>query len=229
MAQRSVDEIVYDVRVTLDEMVSTEAELEDVPSDEELDIVIKSKVLDALAFVNKNAKAALLEPDVVVSVSSATENGNGGVVQPNTAAGFVGALTLRADYIRLCYAKFYSWDRALGEGDIIPMTSAEYGLLKYPETTGTAARPKVAMTFDLKGQKVLELYSGVAESDVMVVGYMVEPTVTDGGSVMVGDAVYRAMVYYIAGLVMVTYNDQQRAQSFFTQAEELIGFARPGA
>lgn len=199
--------IVTDVEVAIDEIAMNDAEFDGVQDDSERATIIESKIQDALRYVYLNATADLLEPTKTVSTGTVATNK-------------VGKIDLPPDYVRLVYAKFDSWSKSLGESDIINWNDPAYAMLKDEYTTGTPDRPKIAMVMS-GSKKYLELYKAAKDAgDNMYVGIMTDkPT---GENYNIPDAVYRSVVYYIAGLLLLTYNDS-RANMMFQEANALIG------
>ncbi len=230
----TVDDIVRDVNICIDEIAENDAEFE-TQDDSERRTIIISKITEAMRFVYRNAEASLLEPSVRL-----TEASNGVVIDDN---GFA-VCQLPGDYLRLVYARMSSWARAVGEGEVIQWTEKEYSRLSDPYCTGTPQRPKVAIAVKAGRAKYLELYTG-QKNDTVLIGIMTDPKMEDdadigdtdtGGSegegehtpsqpyVPLSPTVYRAIIYYIAGLVFVTYADEGRARMMFNEANDLIGF-----
>lgn len=210
--KKSVDDIIKDVRICIDEIGLNDSEFVGMQDNAEMDVIIRSKIIDALRYVHGNADWSLLEPDVVVG------NESEGV---EVTEGKIGKVKLPENFMRLCYARFASWPLFLSEP--IYWNDAEYATLSNPYSTGTWERPKIAMT--IHDGKTLELYSAKSEDDAIQVGYLTEPVseVSDEGeSIEVSAKLERALIYYIAGLTLLTYNEQ-RADDFFNQAMVMMG------
>lgn len=225
---RSIDDIVRDVEVTLDEIALNDAEFDGIEQDDsERATIIRSKLADALRFVYAHADWSLLDPDKIVKTEGLLDSED--LIQTKTVDGITyGIYTLPSNFLRLCYAGFSSWSHMLGHEDIIMWTDKEYTMLKDKYTTGTPERPRIAIAYSGK-KRVLELFScnsGQMYVDQGAIGFMTEPEICEDTSVGVniGDKVYRAVIYYIAGLTCITYGEQQKAQMMFTEANDLMGF-----
>lgn len=224
---RSIDEIVKDVEVTIDEIALNDAEFDGVEQDDsERATIIRSKLADAMRFVYAHADWSMLEPDKVVRTEGMLDGED--LIRTKTKNGITyGIYTLPSDFLRLCYAGFNSWSHMLGHEDIIMWTDKEYAMLRDRYTTGTPDRPRIAIAYSGK-RRNLELYScdsGQMYVDQGTIGYMTEPVIDEESSdVNIGDKVYRAVIYYIAGLTCMTYGEQQKAQMMFTEANDLMGF-----
>lgn len=206
---KSVSVIVNDVKICIDEIGLNDAEFLGTQDNEEMDTIIKSKIGEAARFVNGNADWDLLEPDTVLR-------------DGNVGNDMVGRVSLPDNYLRICYARLSSWTMSLS--DPILWDDKEYATLSDKYATGTWERPKLALT--MRPGKTLELYSARDMSDEIEVGIVTDQDTTDG--VTISDKLYRALIYYISGLTLLTYRDQH-ADSMFNQALVLMGVNPSGA
>lgn len=209
----SVDTIVSDVQTCIDEIAKNDAEWLLGQDAEEMDGIIKSKIYDAVRFVFLHADLGLLELMWTNGTANATEN--------------VAKVPLDNSVLRICYAKLNGWIRALSEPIIY--TDKEYATLLNPITTGHPDNPKMAVNETATG-KQLEMYGVDASENVKYeLGYMPEPAETEGTETNKGkkvynipEKVYRGVVYYTAGLTLLTYKDAH-ADALMNQAIEMIG------
>jgi len=220
MARYKISKLISDVEVCMDEIAQNDAEFEGTQDDTERSTIIRSKIAEAMRFVLANADKNLLDPDTVSA--SVTYN--------ITSDGLrYGTYVLPNNYLRLVYAKYASWHMGLDQADIISVTDPEYAKLKNVYSTGTSARPKIAMNYTSTG-RILEMYSPSGSTDTASVGYISEPTdatnAVDDSEVTIPSRCYRAVIYYIAGLTYVTYADQTRSSLMFDQANDIIGFTQ---
>lgn len=211
MAEKDVDIIVNDVLTCIDEIAENDSEWLKEQDAEEMNSVIKSKIYDAARFVFLNADIGLLELSWKTGTESATNN--------------VVTVALDNDVLRVCYAKLDGWVRPLSEP--IVYTDKEYASLLNPITTGYPDNPKMAINFTKSG-KQLEMY-GASGSVKYELGYMPEPEEAkgtgdnDGKKVYnIPEKVYRGVVYYTAGLTLLTYKDAH-ADALMNQAIVIIG------
>ena len=63
----SVSDIVSEVKICIDEIGLNDAEFLGTQDNEEMDTIIKSKISEALRFVNGNADWGLLEPNKIIT------------------------------------------------------------------------------------------------------------------------------------------------------------------
>lgn len=241
MAQKSVDTIVADVRVCLDETDINEAEFLHDADSKDMVNVIKSKIPDAIRHVYLNADQAFIAYKVKTGKAV---SGDDGVV----------TCTLDPDFLRLVYARLDDWKTSVTEA--IMHTDRRYAALKNPITTGYPDNPKAAIVDDAEddialiddsdvpvedGEDVpvedgeedtednttisdtystrkLELYSSSTKSGEVryVYGYVNNPTLSDG-YYEIDERVYRAVVYQAAGLTLQAFKDAH-AESMFNMA-----------
>lgn len=209
MAEKSVDTIVSDVRICLDEIGINEAELIGGTDSGDMDDIIKSKIPDAIRYVYLNADLALISPSTITGKETSDRNGMVTISIPNT-------------FLRLVYAKLEDW--AFSATEAIMHTDKRYATLKNPITTGYPDNPKAAIyEGDGDVDRKLELYSSAIKGgDVgYTYGYIDTPSMA-GGNYNVDDKVYRAVVYHAAGLTLLTYKDAH-ADAMFNMALTLMG------
>lgn len=207
MADKSVDTIVSDVRVCLDEIGINEAELIGGTDSRDMDDIIKSKIPDAIRYVYLNADLALISPSFKSGEAGSDRNGMVAISIDNT-------------FLRLVYAKLEDW--AFSATEAIMHTDKRYATLKNPITTGYPDNPKAAIV-DNDSARTLELYSSNTKNgDVnYTYGYIDTPSMV-GGKYNIDDKVYRAVVYHAAGLTLLTFKDAH-ADAMFNMALTLMG------
>lgn len=213
MVQKSIADIVADVKICIDEIGLNESEFLISNDNIDMDTIIESKISDALRFANLNADLSLLEPIFEKKTDKTKSEGMGKVSIP-----------LEDSFLRLCYAKMPDWGIPVTEA--ILYTEAEYATLYNPITTGYPDNPKAAIVegVSVKNEvvtnvKTLELYS--SDSADATIGYISEAEM-EGGKYNIAEKIYRGLVYYISGLTLLTYKDAH-ADSLFNQALIMIG------
>lgn len=211
MLRLSVDEIVRDVRLCMDEAADNEAEFLLSADQEEMDNLIKSKIADAYRSVHLIANPSLLTTTIEHKEVESDEKGVVRVDVPKTYARIVG-VTLDG------------WSRYVSE--FVSNMDKAYAELKNPITTGSKDNPKAALVEKDLERQTLELYSIEKDKSSTCVlsiipdwGYNIYEEETPGGEEPTEGAesalynisrkVYRAVVYYTAGLVFQTYKDAQ--------------------
>lgn len=207
--EMSVSDIVNDVKVCIDEIGLNDAEFLGTQDNEEMDTIIKSKISEALRFVNGNADWSLLEPNKVITTGTIDDD-------------LVAHVSLPENCSRVCYARLSSWPLFIS--DPIYWNDKEYATLSDPYATGTWERPKLALT--MRPGKTLELYKARTVSDSFEIGIVTNEDVTD--SLDISPKLKKALIYYISGLTLLTYRDQH-ADSMFNQALVLMGVNPSGS
>lgn len=218
---RSVSDIVSDVRMCIDELGLDESQFVGGTEDAELEAVIESKIEDALRYVYLNGSLDVLEFTWMKGEASVSDKEHVDIPLP-------------ANLLRLCVVNVDGWP---------PMYKAirgedrEYMMLKNPITTGYPDNPKMAIvtkayaaaTPASEGEGVSESTNNVLElygypdkvSTPYLVAYMPEPSKVNDKYDIPAKA-YRGVVYYTAGLTLLTYKDAH-ADALMNQAISLIG------
>ena len=211
MRYESVDTIVDDVKKCIDDIGVNDADFIAGSDNADMATIIESKIGDALRFVNLHADVGYLEPTIVIK-----EGTDEGVA---VAKGVVD-YTLPTDFLRMVYAKLGDWLFAVTEP--IYYTEKEYATLKNPITTGYPDNPKVAIT----ANKHLELYTTKSSEVILTFGYIGETVQISEGENKdkwpIPNKLYRAVIYYIAGLTLLTYKDAH-ADSLLNMAMTMMG------
>lgn len=196
--------IVTDVRMCMDEENANAADLMNGTDSKEMDHLIESKLPEAYRAVHMAAAEHLLEPTVKEENITATD----GVWSVNIP---------RQSALRLLSVRVDGWAR--GVSDFVKESDRAYAELHNPITTGQPYNPKVAIVDKNASNYTLELY-GVknAVSTVRITSVADYPT---SGSVSIATKVYRAMVYYAAGLTYQAYKDAH-GDVLMNQAMQMI-------
>lgn len=206
--KKTVEDIIKEVKICIDEIALNDADFLNDQDNQEMDTIIRSKIIDALRYVNGNADWSFLVPDETIGEGFIGEN-------------LVGKVVLPDNFMRLCYARFQSWSIFISEP--IYWNDKEYATLSDQYATGTWERPKLAMV--LHPKRTLELYKAKDENDKIEVGFMIEPKIIkdeSGDYINIGDKLDSALIYYISGLTLLTYKDNH-AEAMFNQAMVLMG------
>lgn len=223
----NVSDLIEAVKVCIDEIGVNESEMIGGEDNADMRTIIQSKIVDGMNYVKGNADWALLEPDKYLDDTQAYSVDENKVVR----------LTLPNDFLRLCYARLSSWPVSLS--DPTYWDDAEYALLQDTYSSGTHERPKLAMSIGKDGRQLefykakdVERVESVDESgnkttvysttDVPDVGYIQKFTNAGVGSLDIPDKLERALVYYVAGLTLLTYRDEH-ADALFNQAKVIMG------
>lgn len=207
--------IVAAVRVCIDEIGINDASWIKGEDDQDMDTIIKSKILDAIRYIYTHADWSVLIPDTIIDADAAEpEEGSDGIWKADVEM---------TDFLRLCFVKGENWRAYVTEP--ILWTDPEYATLSDIYSTGSNVHPKagIAPYAVTSGGTTttgynLKVYSCEDPGDITV-GYMKMPTGGEGTEPdysLNGD-IAPAVIYYIAGLTLLTYNDQH-ADDMFKQA-----------
>lgn len=212
MEQATVDGLVKEVRITLDENQTESAYLESSTDNMELDEIIRAKLIDAARSIIETAPVDMLEASELpagTEVFHTNEDGSGYVELPD-------------DFLRLVRFKLKSWKRAVvyaeeegSEGDEIQRNEF---------TKGTYIKPACVFSHDSEGNRILEYFtagkgsSGEYDHTVETALYVPYPSIdSSGGSGTIGipHLLRASIVNYCAGLTEVTRGNNQQADVFF--------------
>lgn len=194
-----------DVKVCIDEVGVNDSDFLVDADNTQMRDIIRSKIADGLRYVNMSADESFLEP--------LTER-----FEAQTDVNGMCEVALKPNFLRLCYVKLDDWQ--VPAVDPILYSDREYASLKNRYTTGYPDNPKVAIVGGV--ERKLELYSsrvknGTARGEMAYVDDGVS-----GSSYHVSSKLYRGLVYYVAGLTLLTYKDAH-ADSLMNQAMIMIG------
>lgn len=209
-----IRDIVAEVRKALDENEVGGALIELGDSDTlSLNCIIEQKITDAIVSVTKEAPSGLLDMGKEFASTVFWEKAKG--------IG-MGYTLLPDDYMRLVIFQMSDWRRPVLEA--IWDTDKRYFLQKskFPGIRGGIDKPVCAITTYATG-KVMEFYSctGGDSVSVKVARYIPYPCVKEG-KVSVCSRLYRAAIYYTAGLVCATYRENEHAKVLFTLATDYL-------
>jgi hypothetical protein len=203
--------VVRDVRVALDENVSSEALMATGDVDTlSLGELIASKVLEAVRRVETAAPVHLLDSG---------HNFGDAVCWCGDGSGRV---QLPGDFMRLIVFEMDDWSKAVYSA--ISADSAEYDRQRsrYKSLRGSAERPVCAIVSRAEG-KVLEFYSCKSEdATVSQAVYLPYPTIDCDGGVEICELCYRAVVYMAGALTLLSLGETERAQRLMELSNSII-------
>lgn len=204
-------EIVKDVKIVLDENMTSEEllALEDIET-LSMEDVIESNVVEAIRRVESVAPINMLESGHNL-IDSLFWNGNG--------SGFV---VLPDDFMRLMAFKMSDWERTLHSA--IEATDPIYAKQssRFKGVRGNKQKPVVAIVNRPEG-RVLEFYSCDDENATMEIGvYRPYPKVDEYKGVEISERCYRAVVYTIGALVLLTYGEATKASALTELSKSIL-------
>lgn len=209
----SVQDIIKEVRKALDENEVNESLLDD--SDTlSLNAIIEQKIPDAVRSVTESAPSRLLDGGVEFASTLNWESG--------VAGKGMGYTVLPGDFMRLVIFQMNDWRRPVVQPieDTDPMYFLQKS--KFSGIRGGIDKPVCAITTYPIG-KVMEFYScvGGASVAIKVAKYLSYPSVKNG-NIDICKHLFTPVVYYTAGLVCMTYKDNQQAESLFAIANDYL-------
>lgn len=195
----ALDDLVAEVRVTLDENAVQSPYIGANADNLELDGIIRAKLPEAARDVTETASVELLEPVPMGTTVSTREGG--------------GVLSIPDDFLRLVSLRMKGWNRsvtvAAAEGsDIDRMQRNKY-------TRGTATKPVCVLSHDDSGKKILE-YFGASDA-VEKALYMPLPNIeTRDGVEKIGISILlkQAIVRRAAGLTLLSRGETEAASAY---------------
>lgn len=215
----SVSNIVRDVRVVLDQNMSSTA-LSSLPDVDtlSLDDLIESKIEDAARLVVESAPLPLLS-DVVEAYSSFD-------MDMRDTFPYYGSIPLPTTFLRLVSFQMDSWEYPVHEA-ISPLSPLykqvqnRYGIIGTPEKPVVCVKPSLG-----DGSPVLEFYSASeATEDVHHCTYVAIPKITTSGNtkiITLGAHLERPTVYYAASLVAKSIRENELADKLAGTCTELL-------
>lgn len=199
MLRVALEELVKEVRITLDENASQSAYLKENRDNLELDEIIISKLPEAARDVTESCPIESLDPvEMDVSVTS-TEGG--------------GIITLPDDFLRFVSLRMSGWNRSVtslaAEGSDIDM------MQRNPYTRGTSTKPVCVFTHTESGKKAIEYFGSSSSVDKAL--YMPLPDIEKEGGVDVlpiSTLLRKSIVRRAAGLVLLSRGEAELARQF---------------
>ena len=207
----NIDKIMEDVRVCIDQNMTSEALVESGDIDTlALDEIIKSKILEAIQRVHMEAPPYLLENG---------HNFGDAVYWKEMESGWV---LLPSDFMRLVVFEMDDWERAVYTAISVDDPDYEKQRSRIKGIRGTAQKPVCVIALRPEG-KVLEFYSCKStDAQVSRAIYMPYPTIDEDGGVDVSERCYQAVVYTAAGLTLMTCGEANQATALSDLAKTFL-------
>lgn len=206
-----IDKIMQDVRICLDQNMESDALIESSDIDTlALDEIIKSKILEAIQRVHRDAPNYLLEGG---------HNFGDAVYWRELESGWV---LLPQDFLRLVVFEMDDWEQAVYQAISTDDPEYEKQRSRFKGIRGTAQRPVCAIAIRPEG-RVLEFYSCKStDAQVSRAIYMPYPKIDEDGGVDISERCYNAVVYTTAGLTLMTCGDTEKGNSVFELAQTFL-------
>lgn len=207
----NIDKIMEDVRVCIDQNMTSEALVESGDIDTlALDEIIKSKILEAIQRVHMEAPPYLLENG---------HNFGDAVYWKEMESGWV---LLPSDFMRLVVFEMDDWEQAVYTAISVDDPDYEKQRSRFKGIRGTAQKPVCVLAIRPEG-KVLEFYSCKStDAQVSRAMYIPYPVIDEDGGVDVSERCYNAVVYTAAGLTLMTCGEANQASALSDLAKTFL-------
>lgn len=213
MESINITDIIRDVKIALDENDVTGANNVLAGDNDQLqyDALIRSKITEAARTTHETAPSVMLDGKPVINATATgTQNG-------------IGTVTLPADFMRLVIFKMSDWAKPVFEP--ISDTDPAYAMQRseYMGIRGGKNNPVAAITTNASGEKVMECFSSSTFSIEKYIYIPIPRIYTASGQekIDICKLLYTATIYQCAGLVAVTYKDEQ-AKNLFEIAKSYL-------
>lgn len=210
---KTIIDIQTDVKTAIDEIAPNDAEWVGEQDNTEANTIIDSKIEEAIDYVHLYANIGLMRGDVFVTVScSETDNG-------------VASVILSSRHL-LRFVRAFAPDWRYPVTEAYEPTDAEYAMAKDAYVGGSANRPMVtrAQVFDGEPPSAGDLFKLYKTEDTAAnckLTYIPVSQLT-GNGYAIDTNLYQAVIYRIAGLVMMTYGEE-RAKVLMDMSNTLMG------
>lgn len=209
-----VTNIIERVKTTIDEIAANDAEWVSIQDNSEMDTIIEDKIPEAIDFVHRVAKYELLAGDEIL-----TAEGTADSTRP--------VLTVTGGILRFLNAASDSWPWPVTT--LLTKDEDEYAAALDEYCGASVDRPAVLMEsaerfmfLEVKaGDEYSMDYIAKAKKKTATAGQDTEETVTVE-YYEIDENMVTAVIYQIAGLVCMTYNEE-RADTMFGQALAWMG------
>lgn len=196
----NIHDVMRDVRVCLDQNMTSEQLLQDDDVDTlSLDEIVKSKIVEAVTRVHTDAPTYLLE------------NGHDfgdAVFWGDQESGWV---ILPQDFMRLIVFEMSDWEQAVFTAISTGDPEYEMQRQRVKALRGTAQRPVCAIAVRPEG-RVLEFYSCRSENAyTRRAQYLPYPKIDEDGGIDICERCYTAVVYAAASLVLLTLGESEKS------------------
>ena len=201
-----VDELVKEVRVTLDENQVESEYLQSSTENMELNEIIRSKMPDAVRGIVEMCPVSLLNADALtLADDDRTENEDG-----------IGFVVLPNDFLRLVSFKLASWNRSVTS---VADEESPTGLMQRNAfTRGTPMKPVCVLSHKADGRRVLEYFTASGGNDTVERAlYVPNPSiVTEDGNekISIPHLLRASIVNYCAGLACLSRGDAEQGDLF---------------
>lgn len=206
-----IDKIMQDVRICLDQNMESDALIESGDIDTlALDEIIKSKILEAIQRVHRDAPNYLLEGG---------HNFGDAVYWRELESGWV---LLPKDFLRLVVFEMDDWEQAVYQAISTDDPEYEKQRSRFKGIRGTAQRPVCVIAIRPEG-RVLEFYSCKSKNaQVSRAMYIPYPKIDEDNGVDICERCYNAVVYTAAGLTLLACGEVEKGNAVSELAQTFL-------
>ena len=206
-----VDKIMQDVRICLDQNMTSDALLKIGDIDTlSLNDIIRSKILEAVQRVHRDAPNYLLDGG---------HNFGDAVYWGEKESGWV---LLPKDFLRLVVFEMDDWEQAVYQAISTDDPEYEKQRSRFKGIRGTSQRPVCAIGIRPEG-RVLEFYSCKSrDAKVSRAIYMPYPNEDEYGGVNISERCYTAVIYTAAGLTLMTCGEMEKGNTVSELAQTFL-------
>ena len=206
-----LDKIMQDVRICLDQNMTSDALLESGDIDTlALNEIIKSKILEAIQRVHRDAPNYLLEGG---------HNFGDAVYWRELESGWV---LLPKDFLRLVVFEMDDWEQAVYQAISTDDPEYEKQRSRFKGIRGTAQRPVCVIAIRPEG-RVLEFYSCKStDAQVSRAIYIPYPSIDEDNGVDICERCYNAVIYTAAGLTLLTCGETEKGNAVSELAQTFL-------
>jgi hypothetical protein len=240
-----ISDIIRGVRLAIDEVLPNESEFASDKDNGVMDALIVSKIEEAIDFVHGNAELRLMRMDCMKEVTDLSFD-NHNVAIKSIAVEIPLDEWEMGSFLRLVKADCESWAYPVTE--VLTPDDERYAIVKNKYVGANYQNPAVLYTYRRKrtgtkivdengdiqqrraegfGGSILELRCLQNKTDEFTVDFLVraqKDTEGEEDSYDIDGNMVQAVYYYVAGLVMTTYNKSE-SDNLFNQSLVQMGIA----
>lgn len=204
-------EIAREVRIAIDQNMTSEQLIatEDIET-LSLEEIIRSKIVEAVRRVETSAPVHFLEEG---------HDFGDAVYWADLESGWV---LLPDDFMRLIAFRMSDWERTVYAAISVDDPLYAKQSSRYKGIRGNTQKPVCAIVNRAEG-KALEFYScNSEEAYVSRASYLPYPHVDEDGGIDISERCYRAVIYTVASLVLITYGEAEKASPLTELAKSIF-------
>jgi hypothetical protein len=216
---KNVEDILRDVRTVIDEIALNDSDFFGGLDNYELHEIVRQKLAEAVDFVHGNANANLVDFSDA-SVKSKDLTNGASADDSSIGSGFEYRIKKPNNFLRFIQGVMDCWSEYVTE----TIDAGDPDYLKVQDEYSGASVLRPAILWDGRQFRFIK---GTSDKHKATVLYFercsYDPnSTTPAESIEINQALYTALVYYLSGLVLMTYGEQ-RADDMFNMAMTHMG------